>query len=150
MLDFLTSRAQEQWGNSGISARLMPHGLAALRIVSGLLFIEHGTQKLFGFPAPAHGLSPLLSLMGIGGCLEIVGGLSLVLGFQTRLVAFILSGEMAVAYFMAHAPRSFFPVLNGGDAAILFCFVFLLFVFAGSGSLSIDTLMRKRRAARPT
>jgi putative oxidoreductase len=150
MLDFSTSRAQALWGNSGISARWMPHGLAALRIVSGLLFIEHGTQKLFGFPAPAHGLSPLLSLMGIGGCLEIVGGLSLVLGFQTRLVAFILSGEMGVAYFMAHAPRSFFPVLNGGDPAILFCFIFLLFVCAGSGSLSIDTLMQKRRAARPT
>jgi putative oxidoreductase len=150
MLDFSTSRAKALWGNSGISARWMPHGLAALRIVSGLLFIEHGTQKLFGFPAPAHGLSPLLSLLGVGGCLEIVGGLSLVLGFQTRLVAFILSGEMAVAYFMAHAPRSFFPVLNGGDAAILFCFVFLFFVCAGSGSLSIDALMQKRKAARLT
>jgi putative oxidoreductase len=150
MSDLPTSPAQEQWGNSNNSGRWMPHGLAALRIVSGLLFIEHGTQKLFGFPAPAHGLSPLLSLMAIGGCLEISGGLLLMVGFQTRLVAFILSGEMAVAYFMAHAPRSFFPVLNGGDAAILFCFVFLLFVFAGSGSLSVDTLMQKRKAARPT
>jgi putative oxidoreductase len=123
----------------------MPYGLAALRIVSGLLFIEHGTQKLFGFPAPpAHGLSPLLSLTGIAACLEIFGGLLLVLGFRTPLVAFILSGEMAVAHFMVHAPHSFFPVLNGGDAAVLFCFVVLFLAFSGSGPLSADALMEGR------
>jgi putative oxidoreductase len=145
MTDHPTSRTWRQWGDTGTSARWVPHGLAALRIVSGSLFIEHGTQKLFGFPTPVHGLPLLLSLMGIGGCLEVFGGLLLVLGFQTRLVAFILSGEMAVAYFTAHAPRSFFPVLNGGDAAILFCFVFLFVVVAGPGSISIDTFIQRRK-----
>lgn len=124
-------------------------GLASLRIMSGMLFAEHGTQKLIGFPEPAHGISPVLSLMGLAGCLEVFGGFLLVLGIQTRLVAFILSGEMAIAYFMAHAPRNFFPVLNGGDAAILFCFVFLLFALAGSGPFGVDSFMQRRKTTRP-
>jgi putative oxidoreductase len=123
-------------------------GLAALRIMSGLMFAEHGTQKLLGFPEPAHGMSPVLSLMGLAGCLEIFGGLFLVLGFQTRFVAFLLSGEMAIAYFIAHAPRDFFPVLNGGDAAILFCFTFLFLALAGSGPFSVDSFMERRKTTK--
>ena len=150
MTDLNTTRTALPRANPGALAGWMPYGLAALRIVSGLLFIEHGTQKLFGFPAPpAHGLSPLLSLTGIAACLEIGGGLLLVLGLRTRLVAFILSGEMAIAYFMVHAPHSFFPILNGGDAAILFCFVFLFFAFSGSGPLSADALLERRKPTNP-
>lgn len=113
--------------------------LAVLRIVSALIFLEHGTQKLFGFPAPPEGgLPPLLSLFGVGGMLELIGGLLLLVGLWTRPVAFILAGEMAVAYWMFHAPQSFYPALNGGDAAILYCFVFLLLVFTGPGAWSLD------------
>lgn len=119
--------------------RYSPYALAALRIVAALIFMEHGTQKLFGFPAPPpNGLPALSSLSGIGGIIEFVGGLLIVVGWFTRPVAFLLAGEMAVAYWMAHAPRSFFPIVNGGDAAILYCFVFLLFVFTGPGAWSID------------
>jgi putative oxidoreductase len=126
--------------------RYSPYALAALRIVSALIFMEHGTQKLLGFPAaPASGLPPLLSLGGIGGVMEMVGGLLLLLGLFTRPIAFLLSGEMAVAYWMSHAPRSVFPILNGGDAAILYCFVFLLFVFTGPGACSADGVLAKRR-----
>jgi len=123
--------------------RWSPYALAALRIVTALLFMEHGTQKLFGFPAPPEsGTPPLLSLFGIGAILEFVGGLLILVGLFTRPVAFVLAGEMAVAYWMFHAPRSFYPVLNGGDASILFCFVFLLLVFTGPGALSIDAARR--------
>ena len=126
-----------------------PYALAALRIVAALIFMEHGTQKLFGFPAPSEGgQPPLLSLRGAGGVMEFVGGLFLLVGLFTRPVAFLLAGEMAVAYWLFHAPRSFFPVLNGGDAAILYCFVFLLLVFAGPGAWSLDAA-RARGAARP-
>lgn len=119
--------------------RYTPYALAILRIVTALIFMEHGTQKLFGFPAPPEsGRPPLLSLSGIGGVMEFVGGLFILVGWFTRPVAFLLSGEMAVAYWMFHAPRSFFPVLNGGDAAILYCFVFLLLVFTGPGAWSVD------------
>jgi putative oxidoreductase len=124
----------------------IPQALGGLRIMTSLLFIEHGTQKLFGFPMPAYGVAPLFSLMGFGGCLEVMGGVLLLLGLKTRIVAFVLSGEMAVAYFMAHAPRAFFPVLNGGDAAILFCFMFLFFVFSGAGAWSIDSIRGRNPA----
>lgn len=123
-----------------------PKALGAVRIMASLLFIEHGTQKLLGFPTPAHGVSPLFSFMGFAGSLELVGGVLLLVGLRTRIVAFILSGEMAVAYFMTHAPRSFFPVLNGGDAAALYCFIFLLFVFAGGGSWTVDGVLGLGRA----
>ncbi len=120
-----------------------PRALAVLRIVAGLLFIEHGTQKLFAFPAaPPFPLPAAFSLLWIGAILEIVGGVLVVLGFFARPAAFIISGEMAVAYFMAHAPKSFFPALNGGDAAVLFCFVFLYIAAAGPGAWSLD---RNRR-----
>jgi putative oxidoreductase len=116
-----------------------PYALAALRIVAALIFMEHGTQKLFGFPEPPQsGLPPLLSLFGVGAILELVGGFLILIGAFTRPVAFVLAGEMAVAYWLFHAPRSFYPALNGGDAAILYCFVFLLLVFTGPGALSVD------------
>jgi putative oxidoreductase len=119
--------------------RWSPYALAALRIAAALIFILHGTQKLFGFPAPPpNGTPPLFSLFGIGGVLELFGGALLLLGLFTRPVALLLSGQMAVAYWMFHAPRSLYPLLNNGDAAILYCFVFLLFVFTGAGALSVD------------
>lgn len=122
-----------------------PQVRGILRIVAALLFIEHGTQKLLGFPASEF--SPgFMSLPWIAGLLEIIGGALLVVGLFTRPVAFLLSGQMAVAYWMAHAPQSFFPVLNGGDAAILFCFVFLYLVFAGPGAWSLDAARAERRA----
>ncbi len=124
-----------------------PYGLALLRIIAALLFIEHGTMKLFGFPAGEHPMSiALFSLMGLAGVLETFGGVLILIGLFARPVAFLLSGEMAVAYFTAHAPQSFFPVLNYGEAAILFCFVFLYLVLAGPGALSVDGL-RGRAAA---
>jgi putative oxidoreductase len=119
--------------------RWSPYALAVLRIVTALIFMEHGTQKLFGFPAPPEGgTPPLLSLFGIGAILELVGGFLLLIGWFTRPVAFLVAGEMAVAYWMFHAPQSPYPALNGGDAAILYCFVFLLFVFTGPGAWSVD------------
>jgi putative oxidoreductase len=128
--------------------RYTPYALAALRIVAALIFMEHGTQKILGFPAPPESGRPaLLSLSGVGGLMELVGGLLLLVGLFTRPVAFLLAGEMAVAYWMFHAPRSFFPVLNGGDAAILYCFVFLLLVFTGPGAWSVDGA-RARAAPR--
>jgi putative oxidoreductase len=123
--------------------RYTPQALAVLRIATALIFIAHGTQKLFGFPAPpASGLPPLLSLFGIGGMLEVGGGLLVLVGLLTRPTAFVLSGMMAVAYWMFHAPRSLYPLLNGGDAAILYCFVFLLLVFTGPGAWALDNRRR--------
>jgi len=112
-----------------------PQALAVLRIVTALLFLEHGTQKLFGFPSS---MGPAEGLMLVAGIIEVVGGLMILLGFFTRPAAFISSGMMAVAYWMAHAPQNFWPVNNGGDAAILFCFVFLYLVFAGPGAWSVN------------
>lgn len=127
-------------GIFGRFAAWQPQLLSVLRIMSALLFIAHGTQKLLGFP-PGSGPAPeLLSLSGIAGMLELVGGALLVIGLFTRPVAFVLSGLMAFAYFIAHAPRDFFPVNNGGDAAILFCFVFLYFVASGPGAWSVDAM----------
>ena len=124
-----------------------PQALAALRIMTGLLFMAHGTMKLFNFPAGDSPMSlDLFSLMGVAGILEFFGGLLIVLGLFTRAVAFVLSGTMAVAYFMAHAPQGFYPALNGGDAAILFCFVFFFFVFAGPGAWSVDGIRRRSPA----
>ena len=114
-----------------------PFALSILRIVTALLFLEHGTQKLLGFPAAPFS-PPLFSVFGVAGLLELIGGLLMVVGLFTRPVAFLLAGEMAVAYFMAHAPQSFFPVINRGEAAILFCFVFLYVAAAGAGPWSLD------------
>ncbi len=115
-----------------------PRLLSVLRIMTGLQFLEHGTQKVLSFP-PRTGAAPaLISMVGFQGCLEIVGGVLIVLGLFTRPAAFILAGDMAAAYFMAHFPRGFFPAANGGDAAILFCFVFLYLAAAGGGIWSLD------------
>ena len=108
---------------------LRPTALSILRIGAALLFLEHGLSKVFGFPVAGP---PLNGLLIVAAFLETVGAVLLLVGAYTRLVAFLLSGEMAVAYFMAHEPRSFFPLANGGEAAILFCFIFLYFVFAGA------------------
>jgi putative oxidoreductase len=124
-------------------AKWQPYFLSVLRIMSGLLFLEHGTGKYLGLPHLER-VPPALSLPGIGGMLELVGGALIVLGLFTRPVAFLLSGEMAVAFFVAHFPRSFFPVLNGGDAAVLFCFVFLYLFFAGAGPWSVDAMMKRK------
>jgi putative oxidoreductase len=113
-----------------------------LRIMTALLFMEHGTMKLLNFPASDNPGPALFSLIGFAGMLELVGGLLLVLGLFTRPVAFILSGQMAVAYFMAHAPHSFFPIVNKGEGAILFCFVFLYLAAAGAGPWSVDAARR--------
>ena len=108
-----------------------------LRIVAAVLFILHGTQKLIGFPA-GDGTAPLMSLFGAAGLIEIVAGLLILVGFFARPAAFIAAGEMAVAYWMVHAPGSIFPSINQGDAAILFCFVFLYLVFSGPGAWSVN------------
>ena len=115
-----------------------PQLLSVLRIVTALLFLEHGTAKLFGFPASQMPVAAPFTFIWWVGLLELVGGVLLAVGLFTRITAFILSGEMAVAYFMAHAPQSFFPLQNGGEAAILFCFVFLYVAAAGPGAWAID------------
>jgi len=116
-----------------------PRLLSVFRIVLSLLFIAHGLVKLFGFPAGAQpGVVPLVSLFGLAALLELLGGAALLVGLFTRPVAFLLSGEMAVAYFMVHAPQGFWPVLNGGELAILYCFAFLYLAAAGAGPWSID------------
>ena len=119
-----------------------PRILSVLRVTSAMLFMEHGTLKILGFPASDRPVPELLSLSGSAGVFELFGGALLAVGLFTRPVAFLLCGVMAFAYFIAHAPRSFFPVLNGGDAAILYCFVFLYFAFAGGGAWSIDALRK--------
>jgi putative oxidoreductase len=119
-----------------------PRMLSILRMMVGLLFMEHGLAKVVGFPLqPNHAAyAPFTLNPGLQGLLELVGGLLLALGLFTRTVAFILAGDMAVAYFMAHAPRGFFPLLNGGELAIVYCFVFLYLWVAGGGEWSLDRL----------
>jgi len=126
-----------------------PRALSVLRIVTGLLFLEDGTGKLLGFPPTDYPAATLFSLMGVQGVLELVGGFLILIGLFTRPVAFILSGDMAVAYFMAHAPKSFFPTINGGQLAILYCFTFLYLVFAGGGTWSADEQLARSRAGSP-
>jgi putative oxidoreductase len=123
---------------SSLTAAWAPRLLSVLRIVAGLQFLEHGTQKFLSFPARAGAAPELMSLFGVQGCLEIAGGVLIILGLFTRPVAFILAGDMAIAYFKVHFAKSFFPALNGGDAAILFCFVFLYLAAAGGGAWSLD------------
>lgn len=118
--------------------RLAPYALAVLRVVSALLLLEHGLSKLIGFPGAIPKGFQLVSLIGLAAVLEVVGGVLLAVGFRSRLVAFILSGEMAVAYFKAHAPHGFYPILNGGEGAILFCFIFLYIACAGGGAWTAD------------
>jgi putative oxidoreductase len=120
-----------------------PRVLTLLRIMAGLLFLEHGTQKLLGFPPSTNPGPALLSLMGIQGIIEVIGGALIVIGLFTRPVAFILSGDMAVGYFMSHFPASFFPIVNRGDAAVLYCFIFLYLAAAGGGAWSLDASRRE-------
>jgi len=121
--------------------------LSVLRIVTGFLFVAHGTQKLFGLQGPMPtGAVPLQSLLGAAGVIELVAGGLLLIGLLTRPAAFILSGEMAFAYFMQHAPRGFWPLLNQGEIAVLYCFLFLYFSVAGPGPFSLDALVHRRHA----
>jgi putative oxidoreductase len=124
-------------------AEWTPRMLSILRIVAALLFMEHGTQKLLGFPPGPNPAPALFTLIWVQGVIELVGGVLLAIGLFTRPVAFILAGDMAVAYFMAHAPRSFYPLLNGGDLAITYCFIFLYLAVAGGGIWSLDTARRR-------
>ncbi len=119
--------------------RLSPFVYAALRIVAGLLFMQHGAQKLFGLLGAKQAV-PLMSQMGLAGVIEFVGGGLIALGLFTSPVAFLASGQMAWAYFQNHAPRNFFPIQNGGEPAVLFCFIFLYICTVGSGKLSIDSI----------
>lgn len=130
---------------STLATEWAPRLLSVLRIVAALIFLLHGTQKLFGFPplAPGGSAPAVFSLLWIAAVLELVLGVLLLLGLFTRPAAFIASGEMAFAYFIAHAPRNLFPTLNGGDAAILYCFVFLYIFAAGPGPWSLDATMRR-------
>jgi putative oxidoreductase len=125
-----------------------PRILSILRILAGLELLQHGTGKWLGFPVvPAFANASATSLSGIAGMMELVGGILFVLGLFTRPVAFILSGLCAAAYFISHAPRAFYPILNGGELAVLYCFVFLYFVFAGPGPWSLDAMMKRSREA---
>ncbi|WP_294124297.1 DoxX family protein [Sphingomonas sp.] len=123
-------------------SRFGPQALSLLRIVAALLFLQHGTGKLFGFP-PLGMNPPVLSLYWVAGVIEILGSLLLIFGLASRPVALLLSGEMAVAYWMVHAPQSTFPLINKGEGAILFCFIFLLIAAAGPGPWSLDASRRK-------
>jgi putative oxidoreductase len=121
--------------------RWSPQALSVLRIMAGLVILQFGTAKVLGFPAvPMFAGVKLFSVIGLAGTLELIGGVLLVLGLFTRPVAFILSGEMAAAYFIAHFSKSFIPLLNGGNEAVIYCFVFLYFFFAGGGPWSVDAV----------
>ena len=121
-----------------------PRALSVLRIIMGLMIIQHGMAKILGFPAVASfaNLSPF-SLIGVAGLIELIGGALLIIGLLTQPVAFIVSGEMAFAYFMVHAPRSFFPLINGGTLAIMYCFTCLYLSTAGAGPWSVDAMMKR-------
>ena len=124
---------------------------AIFRIVVGLLFITHGTQKIFGFPPspmPGMPVDPFTAL-GVAGIIELIGGAMLILGLLTRPVAFLLAGEMAVAYFRVHFPRDLFPINNGGELAVLYCFAFLYLMVAGAGAWSLDEMISRRGHGQP-
>jgi putative oxidoreductase len=127
-----------------LEGRYAPQALSLLRIVASLIFVLHGASKILGFPPTDMAGPPVGSLFWVGGMLELVGGLLLLVGLFSRPVAFVLSGEMAVAYWMVHAPQSTYPLVNGGDAAILYCFAFLLIAAAGPGPWSLDASMRRK------
>ena len=129
------------------TARSVTHSL--LRIVTGLLFAQHGAQKLFGWLGGQQ-VESLMSMMGIAGILELFGGILIIIGLFTRPVAFILAGEMAVAYFTAHLPNGFWPVVNQGELAALYCFIYLFFAAHGAGRWSLDAVIARRRLARPS
>jgi putative oxidoreductase len=135
--------------NGPVTAVWADRLLSALRIVAAFLFMLHGTVKLFAFPiAEPREPAALFSLMGLAGVLEVFGGMLLLLGLFTRPVAFVLAGEMAVAYFKSHAPQGFWPNLNGGELAALFCFLFLYLAAAGGGVWSLDRVLSRSRQDR--
>jgi len=127
-----------------VIGRFTPQVFAIMRIVTGLLFACHGSQKLLNWP-PGEMHPPLASLPGLSGLIELVCGLLIAVGFLTGIAAFIASGEMAAAYFMAHAPGGFWPIVNKGEPAVVYCFVFLFIAAHGSGRLSLDHTLRRRR-----
>jgi putative oxidoreductase len=131
----------------GLPESWAPRLLSVLRIVTGLAFFEHGAQKLLAFPPTMPGAPAIapFSMLWFGGILELTGGFLVLIGLFTRPAAFILAGEMAVAYWTFHAPKSFYPAINGGDAAILYCFIFLYLSAAGAGPWSLDAMGRGRR-----
>ena len=127
-------------------SRWQPQLLALLRIVAALLFMEHGLAKLLHFPVPQPGVpDPLPTILVAAAVIEIVGGILVTLGLFTRVAAFLMSGEIAIGYFMAHAPKSFWPIVNQGEAAILYCFIFLYIAAAGPGAWSLDGVRRRSR-----
>lgn len=128
-----------------ITTAFRPHLLSVLRIVTGFLFIQHGGQKLLGYPVPMRSGFDLFSLSSIAGSLELIGGALMIVGLFTRPTAFLLSGLMAFAYFIAHAPHGFWPIANKGELAVLYCFVFLYFSVAGGGTWSLDSLRKGGR-----
>lgn len=125
-----------------------PRVLGLLRIITGFLFTAHGSQKLLDFPASEHGAAELFSFIGFAGVLELVGGVLIMIGLFTRVTAFILSGMMAVAYFMAHAPQGFLPIVNQGELAVIYSFVFLYLSFAGGGAFSIDGILNNKEVPK--
>lgn len=127
------------------TTKLIPHALAVLRIVTALLFLEHATMKLFSFPTSMPGMTgPLPTIMLVAGVIELLTGVLMSAGFLTRIAAFVASGEMAIAYWIAHAPHGFWPALNMGEPAIMFCFIFLYFSVAGGGAWAIDNVKPKQ------
>lgn len=129
----------------GNLTRLAPHVLSLMRIMAALLLMQHGTTKVLGFPATQMTGVGLVSMSGIAGIIELVGGALLLIGLFSRATAFILSGMTAVAYFLVHAPKDFYPLVNGGELAALYCFVFFYLVFAGPGPWSVDALRGAER-----
>ena len=125
-----------------------PHLFAILRIVAGLLFAMHGTQKMFGFPGDKETVE-LLSLKGMAGIIELVGGILIAVGFLTRIAAFLASGQMAVAFFMAHFPQGWNPLLNGGELSVLYSFLFLYIAAHGAGIWSVDAMRNGGNRAAP-
>jgi putative oxidoreductase len=125
--------------------------LSILRIVVGAVFISFGTMKLFNYPPLPAGMPPipLVSQMGLAGTLEVFGGFLILIGLFTRPLSFVLAGEMAIAYFQGHYPRSFWPSVNMGTPAILFCFIYLYFVFAGGGPWSVDAMIARSKGSSP-
>ena len=126
-------------------SKYQPIALSVLRFYAGLSIMQHGTVKILGFPSGApYGLASVGTLSWTGGMIELIGGALIVLGLFTRPVAFVMAGFTAVAYFMVHAPASFFPIVNKGELAAVYCFVFLYLIFAGAGPLSLDAIIRKK------